>query len=90
MIKLSIISTFLLSILITPSFAQAVSNDCIDHIDQRLEQTDLILSFCNLQDEDMPALLPYLKAHPKVIRLWINHNHLTDAGAAILVPKIIL
>ena len=86
--KSSIFCFSLFSILMPSVFAMT-ANPCIQDIEKHANETHQFLSLkqCHLDDSDIPAVVSYLNAHPKLTSLFIYENNLTDEGAAILAKN---
>lgn len=75
-------SCFLLLFCLTPAFA----NECLDHINQHIynNETQLYLSACNIQDEDMPKIAMFLANKPTIQEVFLDENNISSVGAAAL------
>lgn len=74
------------TILVTSTvYASSIQNHCLVNINKHIINSDTaLLDECNLQDNDIPALISYLNSHHYITQLYLMNNHIGDNGAQLI------
>lgn len=71
-----LLSSSLLLLGSSQTFAQ-----CLDSIDQSLQEGELILADCGITDKDIPKVVDFVEKHPEISYISLSKNHIQDDGA---------
>src|SRR5580658_10402373 len=82
--KLFTLSLLTISLLTTQVQA---ANRCLSMIDKHVNQDQLDLSYCQITNEDMPAIISYLANHPNIKSLNFSGNLIDSSAIATLAQN---
>lgn len=81
---------FIITLLSSVLFAISANaqNNCLQQLDQHVNNQQLNLNHCGLKNEDMPVVIAYLKTHQNIRSLNLKDNHINDNGAMMLASGL--